>query len=82
MITEFRIFHELYVFPLKINIHPPDKPTVADLYLIPQLYNARVFDIDVLAYSLLNQIDEKCQALDAFEKAMPESQPDYPGTVG
>jgi len=59
-----------------------DRPTVADLYLIPQLYNARVFDIDVSAYPLLNQIDEKCQALDAFEKAMPESQPDYLGTVG
>jgi maleylacetoacetate isomerase len=59
-----------------------DKPTVADLYLIPQLYNARVFDIDVSAYPLLDQMDEKCQTLDAFEKVMPESQPDYPGRVG
>jgi maleylacetoacetate isomerase len=57
-----------------------EKPTVADLYLIPQLYNARVFDIDVSAYPLLNEIDEKCRALDAFERAMPENQSDYPGT--
>ena len=56
-----------------------DKPTVADLYLIPQLYNARVFNTDVLAYPLLNEIDERCRALEAFDKAMPENQPDFPG---
>ena len=56
-----------------------DKPTVADLYLIPQLYNAPVFNTDILAYPLLNEIDERCRALEAFDKAMPENQPDFPG---
>ena len=56
-----------------------DKATVADLYLIPQLYNSSVFNTDVLAYPLLNEIDERCRALEAFDKAMPENQPDVPG---
>ena len=56
-----------------------DKPTVADIYLIPQLYNARVFSTDVSAYPLLNEIDAACRALEAFDKAMPEHQPDFPG---
>ena len=56
-----------------------DKPTVADLYLIPQLYNASVFKTDVSAYPLLNEIDERCRALEAFDIAMPEKQPDVLG---
>lgn len=56
-----------------------DKPTVADLYIVPQLYNARLLNLDLSSYPLLLEIDARCRALDAFEKAMPENQPDYPG---
>ena len=55
-----------------------DKPTVGDLYLVPQLYNSRLFEIDLSPYPLLCAIDERCRALPAFDKAMPFNQPDYP----
>ena len=56
-----------------------EKPTVGDLYLVPQLYNARLRGLDLSAYPLLTAIDERCRVLPAFDKAMPENQPDYPG---
>jgi len=56
-----------------------DKPTVADIYLVPQLFNARRVDVDLSAYPLLVEVDERCRALPAFDRAMPQNQPDYPG---
>lgn len=55
-----------------------DKPTIGDLYLVPQLYNSRLFEIDLSPYPLLTAIDERCRALPAFDKAMPPNQPDFP----
>lgn len=54
-----------------------DTPTFADCALVPQLYNARRFDIDV-AHELptLAAIDAACDALDAFRAAHPDQQPD------
>ena len=56
-----------------------EKPTFGDIYLVPQLYNAQLRGLDLSAYPLLTKIDERCRALPAFDKAMPENQPDYPG---
>ena len=56
-----------------------DKPTVGDIYLVPKLYNARLRKLDLSPYPLLTEIDERCRALPAFDKAMPENQPDHPG---
>lgn len=56
-----------------------DKPTVADIYLVPQLFNARRVGVDLSAYPLILEIDERCRALPAFDNAMPQNQPDYPG---
>ena len=55
-----------------------NKPTIGDLYLVPQLYNSRLFDVDLSAYPILCQIDERCRDLPAFEMAMPYNLPDYP----
>jgi maleylacetoacetate isomerase len=55
-----------------------DKPTIGDLYLVPQLYNSRLFEIDLSSYPMLTTIDEHCRALPEFAKAMPQNQPDYP----
>ena len=52
------------------------EPTLADLCLVPQLYNARRFEVDLLAYPNLVRIDETCLAIDAFANAAPERQPD------
>ena len=53
-----------------------NQPTLADLCLVPQLYNARRFEVDLSAYPNLVRIDETCRAMDAFANAAPERQPD------
>ncbi|HXH02594.1 MAG TPA: maleylacetoacetate isomerase [Candidatus Competibacteraceae bacterium] len=53
-----------------------DTPTLADVCLVPQLYNARRFDCDLSPYPTLTRIEAECQALAAFQRAVPERQPD------
>ncbi|MFK7991554.1 MAG: maleylacetoacetate isomerase [Sandaracinaceae bacterium] len=54
-----------------------DAPTFADCALVPQLYNARRFDIDVASeLPALAAIDAACAELDAFRAAHPDQQPD------
>ena len=55
-----------------------DKPTAGDLYLVPQLYNSRLFKVDLSPYPLLTAIDERCRELPESDKAMPQNQPDFP----
>ncbi|MEP6939862.1 MAG: maleylacetoacetate isomerase [Rudaea sp.] len=57
-----------------------DAPTMADATLIPQLYNARRWGLDLAAYPTLARIESACLALDAFERARPERQADAPVT--
>lgn len=52
-----------------------DTPGLADLCLVPQLYNARRGRLDLGPYPTLLRIDESCRALDAFARAAPEAQP-------
>ena len=53
-----------------------DQPTLADVCLVPQLYNARRFNCDLSAVPRLLAIDEACRGLPAFARAAPEAQPD------
>lgn len=53
-------------------------PTMADCCLIPQIYNARRFGVDLAAYPNLLRIEQACLALPAFDAARPERQPDAP----
>jgi len=53
-----------------------DAPGLADAFLIPQLYAARRFRIDLSCCPTLLAIDERCQKLPAFAKAHPDNQPD------
>lgn len=55
-----------------------DAPGVADCALIPQLYNARRFSIDLTPYPRIRRIDAACAALPAFAAAAPERQTDAP----
>jgi maleylacetoacetate isomerase len=52
-----------------------DAVTIADLCLVPQLYNARRFACDLSPYPKLTAIEANLLALPAFEKARPENQP-------
>ena len=54
-----------------------DQPTMADICLIPQLYNAKHrVHMDVSAYPTLLGIEEAAYRLPAFVAARPENQPD------
>jgi maleylpyruvate isomerase len=59
-----------------------DAPTFADLYLVPQLYNARRNSVDLAPYPTLARVDAACAALPAFQAAHPDAQPDAPSRVG
>jgi maleylacetoacetate isomerase/maleylpyruvate isomerase len=52
------------------------RPTLADVYLVPQVANARRFKIALDAYPKIAAADAACAALDAFAAAAPERQPD------
>lgn len=53
-----------------------DLPGLADLCLVPQLYNARRQACDLAPYPTLTRIEGECLALPAFADAAPERQPD------
>ena len=55
-----------------------EAPTLADCCLVPQIYNARRFGVDMAAYPTLARIEAACLALPAFDAARPENQPDAP----
>lgn len=52
--------------------------TMADVYLIPQIYNALRFEIDMSGFSRIMAIYEACNQNQAFIDAQPENQPDCP----
>lgn len=53
-----------------------DTPTLIDLCLVPQVFNAQRFNIDVGAYPTIAKIHAACMELDAFQNAAPGAQPD------
>lgn len=57
-----------------------DAPTLADCCLVPQVYNARRFGVDLAPYPSIRATDAACAELDAFRRAAPEAQPDAPRT--
>lgn len=53
-------------------------PSLADCLLVPQVYNARRFGVDMAAYPTISRIEAHCLDLPAFANARPELQPDAP----
>jgi len=53
-----------------------DSPTLADVCLIPQIYNAERFEIDLSWFPNILKVKENCLALAAFQNAAPEVQDD------
>lgn len=52
------------------------KPTLADICIVPQVYNARRLKVPLEAFPKIVAIDAACAKLAAFDKARPENQPD------
>ncbi len=55
-----------------------DEVTLADLYLVPQLFAARRYEVEVNGYPKLLEIEAACKELDAFRRAEADVQPDAP----
>ena len=55
-----------------------DSLTLADIWLIPQLYNAHRFELDLTPYPTIIAIDKQCQTMDVVAAAHPSRQPDAP----
>lgn len=53
-----------------------DAPTFADICLIPQLYNAHRWGLDLAPFTRLTDIEARCLAFKPFDAARPENQPD------
>jgi maleylacetoacetate isomerase len=51
-----------------------DSPTMADVSLVPQVFNARRFAVDLSAYPRIVGIDAACRELAEFQIAAPERQ--------
>ena len=53
-----------------------DAPTLADVYLVPQVESARRFKVDLARWPRIAAVEAACMALDAFQRAAPARQPD------
>lgn len=58
-----------------------DTPTLADVYLVPQVESARRFAVDLTPFPCVVAVDQACAELDAFRRAAPLRQPDAPQTT-
>ena len=52
--------------------------SAVDCFLVPQVYNANRFGIDMSEFPNIKRVNENCLKLEAFQKAAPENQPDAP----
>jgi glutathione S-transferase len=52
--------------------------TLADVFLVPQMYNARRFNADLAGCPTLVDIDRRLQDVPEIARAAPERQPDAP----
>ncbi len=49
-----------------------DKPTLADICLVPQVYNANRWKCNLDQYPIVQEINANCLKLEAFKNAVPE----------
>ena len=53
-----------------------DTPTIADVFLVPQVANANRFNVDLAPFPRIRAINDACLALEPFAAAQPARQPD------
>lgn len=79
MVEGFDAFEALLaVHPSTAEFCEGHLPTLADCCLVPQLYNARRFGVDLAPYPTILRVEAACLAHPAFDAARPENQPDAP----
>lgn len=78
----------LEAFERQLNSLPPsnycygDTPTLADCCLVPQIFNAKRFEVNLGGLSRTMAVFESCMALPAFQKAQPSACPDSEAEAG
>lgn len=55
-----------------------DRISVADICIVPQMYNMRRFKLPLADYPICRKIENNCMKMESFQKAAPEMQPDAP----
>ncbi|PIV34556.1 MAG: maleylacetoacetate isomerase [Lysobacterales bacterium CG02_land_8_20_14_3_00_62_12] len=55
-----------------------DLPTIADCCLVPQVFTAQRWGVDLTPYPTIARITASCLQIPAFDRALPENQPDAP----
>nr|ACO15091.1 Probable maleylacetoacetate isomerase 2 [Caligus clemensi] len=58
-----------------------DEVSMADCCLIPQVYNANRFKVDMSSFPIISRICKGLESLEAFQKAHPTAQPDCPSDL-
>lgn len=58
-----------------------DSITIADICLVPQMFNARRFEVDTSKFPTLKEIDDKLQSHEIFKASHPFACPDAPKTT-
>jgi maleylpyruvate isomerase len=67
---------ELLALPVARGHALGERPTLADVYLVPQLYQARRHGVDLDPFPTLRRIERTCEVHPAFRRAHPSQQPD------
>ena len=76
MTEGFRALDALLVEPETGRYCHGDEPGLADACLVPQVYNADRFKVDMTPFPRVRRIADACLQLPAFAAAVPERQPD------
>ncbi len=58
-----------------------DAVSFADICLVPQIYNAKRFAVELSVFPTVMRVYEACMQLDIFTETAPESMPDCPPPV-
>lgn len=58
-----------------------DEPSLSDILLVPQVYNALRWSLPMDGFPIIQRVYDNCMKLDAFDRARPENQPDAAGVA-
>ncbi len=72
----FAIEEMLVASPSRGKFCVGDRPTIADCCLVPQVFSAQRFNVELSPYPALMKVFEACESLPAFQDAHPSRQPD------
>lgn len=64
--------------PLQTPFCFGETPSIADIYLVPVIGNARWFGFPIDQFRTVLEIVNNCERVEAFQDAAPDHQPDFP----